>query len=167
MKFSYKVETKNFNRHIKQFIKKSDLSISIILRKFAFDLLKKIIQKSPVDTGRSRGAWLISMEKLSEKDSKMKQPFVRRNYPNYSMKEEQRGRGEGRLRDRSKMPFIKYITIINKVPYVIRLEYGHSRQAPFGMIRISMRELRKGKLPKELTVKLQKDWNSYYRFVSG
>lgn len=46
--FSMKVETKNFNRHIKQFLKKSDISVEKAIKKFAFDLLSRIIKKSPV-----------------------------------------------------------------------------------------------------------------------
>jgi hypothetical protein len=33
-------------------------------------------------------------------------------------------------------------TISNEVFYVPRLEYGYSRQAPYGMVRVSLREIR-------------------------
>ena len=33
------------------------------------------------------------------------------------------------------------IIIVNGVPYIIILEYGHSKQAPQGFVRITMRQL--------------------------
>ena len=51
--FSMEIEARNFNKHIKQFKKQVNIVDEIVLKKFAFDLIKKIIEKSPVDTGRS------------------------------------------------------------------------------------------------------------------
>lgn len=48
MKFLMKMETQEFNRRLKGFMKKSNLSADVVLRKTAFDLLAKIIRKSPV-----------------------------------------------------------------------------------------------------------------------
>ncbi len=59
--FSMEIETKNFNRHIKQFKKRVNIADEIVLKKFAFDLIKKIIEKSPVDTGRSGAGWYVAM----------------------------------------------------------------------------------------------------------
>jgi hypothetical protein len=49
--------------------------------------------------------------------------------------------GEHDRQDQHKATF----TISNNVPYIIFLEYGHSKQAPSGMVRITMQELH-GKL---------------------
>ena len=53
---------------------------------------------------------------------------------------------------------MKYVELINNVKYILFLEYGSSDQAPFGMVRISMRKLR-GRLPKDLGDEFRKDWN--------
>lgn len=148
--FTMKLETKVFNRHIKDFLKKTNISTEKVLKKFAFDLLKRIIKKNPVDTGRSRAAWYVAMEKLSGRT------FTT------SSAEESEGKGKGGFTDHTKNFLDKWIEIVNGVSYVIYLEYGHSKQAPFGMVRLSMRELRGGKLPKELSTELQKDWNTFY-----
>lgn len=34
-------------------------------------------------------------------------------------------------------------TIINQVPYIIYLEYGHSKQAPHGMVRLNVQKWNK------------------------
>jgi hypothetical protein len=46
--FTIEVETKAFNEHIKQFMAKSSVGIDMVIKKFAFDLLRRIILKSPV-----------------------------------------------------------------------------------------------------------------------
>ncbi len=51
--------------------------------------------------------------------------------------------------------------MINNVDYIIFLEYGWSAQAPFGMVRISMRKIR-GLLPKELDDSYRRDWNKIF-----
>ena len=150
-------ETKNFNRHIHKFMAKSGLSIDIVLKKFAFDLLARIIKKNPVDTGRSRAAWYISFEKLGNLSPDMlgmPKTSNERSYPEGVST----GRAEGSFVDHTTGHLIKYVDIINGVDYIIYLEYGHSDQAPIGMVRLSMRELRKGVLPKEITQKIRQDW---------
>ena len=147
--FSMKVETDLFNKHIKQFLKKSNISVEKGIKKFAFDLLNRIIKKNPVDTGRSRAAWYVAIEKLGGAIS-------------VSTKEEREGYSKGKFIDHTKNFLDKYIEIVNGVDYVIYLEYGSSKQAPYGMVRLSMRELRKGKLPQDLSKQLQKDWNEFY-----
>ena len=165
--FSISVETKEFNRHVKSFLKKGNVSTELAIKKFAFDLLKRIIRKNPVDTGRSRAAWYVSMEKLS-KEGGFIEPIT--TSPNYSEEAVSEGKSKGQFIDHTKGYLNKWIEIINGVSYIIYLEYGRSNQAPYGrsnqapygMVRISMRELRRGKLPKELSDRLKKDWNSFY-----
>ena len=43
---------------------------------------------------------------------------------------------------------------------MVFLEYGHSKQAPVGMVRISMRKMY-GKLPKEINKRFIKDWKKF------
>lgn len=163
--FTMKLETKAFNRHVRDFLKKSNISVEKGLKKFAFDLLTRIIKKNPVDTGRSRAAWYIAMEKLggsigvSMPSDTPRKSGKSRTYPAGVAE----GRSKGRFIDHTKGFLDKYIEIINGISYIIYLEYGYSGQAPFGMVRLSMRELRRGKLPQEMSEQLQKDWNSFYR----
>lgn len=70
------------------------------------------------------------------------------------------GRNKSSFTDHTgKTRVVKYVEIINGVDYIIFLEYGYSGQAPHGMVRVSMRELRKGKLPQDMSKRFQKSWN--------
>ena len=164
--FNLRVETRNFNRHIKQFKRRSDLATSVILKKFAFDLLKKIITKNPVDTGRSRAGWYVAMEQLGGKDwfvaRKTKPRRVSSGDPKgYSESEVSIGKRLGSYKEKL-TGAVKWIELVNGVDYIIYLEYGYSLQAPYGMVRLSMREIGKGKLPKDLGKEYQKEWNKFY-----
>lgn len=152
MNLNLTVETKAFNQHIADFKKKSNLSTEIILKKFAFDLIAKIIRKMPVDTGQARAGWYIAFEGLGGQGTYTGKP------------EESEGKKKGQFIDNTKGSWkqVKYIEVINRVEYMIFLEYGYSQQAPFGMVRLSMREMRKGQLPKDMIDKFKKDWNSFY-----
>lgn len=162
MGFSLSTETKNFNRFIDKFMAKSSLSTDLVLKKFAFDLIKRIVKKNPVDTGRSRAAWYVSVEKLSGAGFNVHgigmppSMGTMRTYPE--------GVPEGRRRGLFKSVLgeniiKKWIEMINAVDYIIYLEYGSSRQAAFGMVRVSMREISGGKLPKEMGKRYKQDWN--------
>jgi len=160
--FSITVETDMFNKHILDFMAKSKLSTRTIIRKFALDLLTKIIKKSPVDTGRFRGAWLYSMQELGGRDTVPFTPMQRRYDKRYSSTEENIGKSLGEFKESVTGSLDYWVEIINGVDYAIFLEYGYSKQAPYGMVRLSMREMRKGVLPGQMSKELQKDWNSFY-----
>jgi len=168
--FSMEVETKEFNKHIKDFMKKTNLSTETVLKKFAFDLLARIIRKTPVDTGRARGGWFVAMEALGAQSSRSIEFNISRKAKGGKSKAVTRdafeeGKAQGQFIDHTKGHLNKWIEIINGVEYIIFLEYGGktgSAQAPFGMVRVSMREIRKGELPKNMTKEMQKDWNKFY-----
>ena len=51
------------------------------------------------------------------------------------------GKKEGSYEE-SLIGYNKGIVMANSVPYILYLEYGHSRlQAPYGMVRVSVRKL--------------------------
>lgn len=153
MNFSISVETQLFNRHVADFKKKSRLSTGVVLRKFAFDLLAKIIRKMPVLHGRARAGWYAAFEGLGGRGTYEGTP------------EEEIGRGEGQLIDNTKPRGLvqeMWIEIVNGVSYMIFLEYGWSKQAPYGVVRLSMREMRKARLPKDMIRKYREVWNNFY-----
>jgi hypothetical protein len=83
-------------------------------RLVALDLHQRIVEKTPVDTGLARNSWDIS-------------PFT---------VEAPRGglaRSGGRL--------LTGWSIVNTLPYIENLELGSSRQAPAGMVRVSLVEV--------------------------
>lgn len=76
---------------------------------------------------------------------------------------ELKGRSEGSFTDHTTGYLKKWIEIVNGVRYIIFLEYGYSKQAPAGMVRVSMRELTGQKSPTKLLGKQwKKDWNKFH-----
>jgi len=161
--FTIAADTTVFNRHIKDFQKKSNLSVGVVIRKFAFDLLGRIIRKNPTDTGRSRGAWFPAIEALGAASGKATNISISGKSKNFSQAEFDKGKSEGKFIDNTKAygPE-KYVEIVNGVDYILFLEYGYSKAAPWGMVRLSMREMTKGRLPKDMSLSFQKEWNNFY-----
>ena len=153
-----RLETQKFNAALRKFAVKSKLSEDKVIRKVAFDLLSNILRpepygKHPVSTGRARAAWFPSVVGLGKKFD-----FESRVKENSQV---EIGKKEGRFI--SKLTGSnKYVEMVNAVDYIMYLEYGWSKTAPLGLVRISMRKMR-GKLPKELGKAYRDDWNAIGR----
>ena len=79
---------------------------------------------TPVDTGRARASWTIAVNQAN-----------RHVMP------------EGRYPAMPNPGFLDVrpgdsVVISNNLPYITALENGHSRQAPFGMVAVSIQEVR-------------------------
>ena len=90
-------------------------------------LLSKIVTRTPVDTGRARGGWIVGIGNSSIREGSLDRSGI----PTIN-------RGSAVI-DRANIN--DRIFISNKVPYIRRLERGHSRQAPRGFVALSIAEL--------------------------
>lgn len=134
------------------------MSTDIGIRKVALDLLRNILKplpygRHPVDTGRARAGWYMSVKGLGLNFNFDRGVKKKKNQVSMGMK-------EGSFIDATKNRFDKFVMLINGVNYIVFLEYGHSGQAPAGMVRISMRKMR-GALPRELSRSFIRDWNKF------
>lgn len=119
------------NRKLIAIQKRAGVAQKTFIRKISIDLLRKIIEKNPVNTGRSRAAWAPLFTMLGEAIPEAAPP---------TLLPENQGEPEGSVEE-SGSDDNYYLLIANNVPYVVYLEYGTSDQAPEGMVRISMMEL--------------------------
>ena len=148
------METQKFNSWLNKTIKSHNVSTGVAIKKIGFDLLENILRpepygRHPIDTGRSQAGWYASVKGLGKDYNFGSGPGV------------EQGKREGSFVDKTGALFSnKYIEFINGVRYIVYLEYGHSEQAPAGMVRISMRKMT-GKLPKEINDRFKKDWNKF------
>ena len=96
-----------------------------LIKKSVFDLTSAIISNTPVDTGRARANWQVSFNKPIEDklDTLDKSGNVTISKANDKILN-------------NKVPTTYYIT--NNLPYIMRLEYGWSKQSPAGMVRINL-----------------------------
>tara|TARA_R110002012_G_scaffold77165_1_gene195041 strand:+ start:640 stop:1011 length:372 start_codon:yes stop_codon:yes gene_type:complete len=112
----------SFNADLEKFAKTTDLELETVVRKVAFDVYKGITQKTPVDTGRAKANWNIGLGAI---DSSITEntTFTALPLP----------KGSGK----------RPIYITNNLPYIGKLENGSSKQAPTGMVRLTMSSIQR------------------------
>lgn len=106
-------------------------------RKLALEALRRLVYKTPVKTGRARGGWqvvtlgkgtilrgLAAMAGRMEKADPDGAETIRRG-----------------MAEIEQVPGFSIIDVENHVEYIIRLEEGHSKQAPQGMLALTFDEL--------------------------
>lgn len=97
-----------------------------VVRKSTFDLFRSVTLKSPVDTGRFRANWNVSQ-----------------GSPDYTITASTNaGRVNAEVGKAARLPAGGVVFLSNGLPYARRLEYGYSKQAPQGMVRVSVVEYR-------------------------
>lgn len=99
----------------------------VFQRKVTLAVLRGVIFKTPVDTGRARGGWIVGVNKV----------------PNGMGRPDRNGGSafaEGASKIGSLRPF-SVVYVANNVVYVKYLEDGSSAQAPRGMLRLTLAEL--------------------------
>lgn len=149
--FSLEFETRKFQRWTQELIDGVEDDVAEdALRKIAFDFTRKVIMRTPVDTGRARAGWTAWIDKQPEFQVRIggtDPAAVREGKARSDYEEDLQGPR-------------KSITIVNAVEYIMALEFGHSAQAPAGFMRITMRELQYG---PEMTLELQRQLNKTIR----
>lgn len=117
----------SFKLQLEQFAEKAGAKAELAVRKVALEVYSSVVLKSPVDTGRFRGNWNISMggfDRTVNPDSIDKTGTKGINAAAVTISRYLGGK----------------IFISNNLPYARRLEDGYSKQAPVGMVRITVVE---------------------------
>jgi hypothetical protein len=129
-----------FSRDLALFVQRAKANQDLVLRKVCLDLYRSLVMKSPVGNpdlwkhprkgyvgGRFRANWQVGVGVINSDMS---------NPPDADV-ESAVSRAEGALQD-VKVGGVIYIT--SSLPYAQELEYGHSTQAPAGMLRLTVQE---------------------------
>ena len=119
-----------------KYAKRKGIEFKEVRKHYAFALYSSIVRKTPVDTGRARGNWQVTVGEPAQGEV----PDTRRS----PMSESQMPNPEG---DES-------IFITNNLDYITKLEYGgypknpkggsgktvngYSKQAPNGMVGVTL-----------------------------
>ena len=106
-------------------IKAAQDKLDALPGKIALELLASVVRKSPVDTGLFRSSWRVSMNSVDATVSAIATLDAL-------------AAGREMLRTFRTADTI-YIT--NSLEYARKLEYGWSKQAPQGMVRLTVAEL--------------------------
>jgi hypothetical protein len=132
---------KQFNSEIDKFVKTIPDMVTTLQKKIVLEALKRLVEKTPVDTGRARGNWQVAIDAAAEG-----QLIV--------TDKEGIATVEKGLSVLTNLPPYSVVWISNNVDYIEFLEYGTSRgptakltsegrstQAPEGMLAITVEEL--------------------------
>lgn len=117
----------NFQLDIQRFVDKANGNVDLVVRKVSLDLFRRVIMKSPVDTGRFKGNWQVAIGSIPSGtlvvDDKSGNATISR------VTAATLGLHAGQV-----------IYLVNNLAYARALEYGWSKQAPAGMVRLSVSE---------------------------
>lgn len=99
------------------------------LRALATEAHARVILRTPVDTGRARANWQLRIGPPASGVVEGTDPGGAATI------------AEGRAVLRA-LRYGESVSIVNNLPYIHALEHGHSRQAPSGMVAVTVAELR-------------------------
>lgn len=116
----------DFRRKFNAFVERAKGNQDLVVRKVALDLMTSLVMKSPVDTGRFRGNWQVQYS-LTPRTLELVDRTGAATLASAQM-------------DLSAFSIGRMLYLVNHLPYAVPLEYGHSKQAPAGMVRITVTE---------------------------
>lgn len=115
----------SFSAQINSFVEQTKDEMTELFQNVVIAIGTSVIKMSPVDTGRFRGEWQFTIDTPAVAQNGRIDPSG-----NESIAE---------VVDGALMLQIGQTAwLVNLLPYAIPLEYGHSDQAPNGMVRITI-----------------------------
>ena len=121
-----------FNAELDRASKKIQGDFQKFYRQVCFEVLKRIVLRTPVDTGRARGNWQVEINKPAS-------GVLDVEGTEGLMADLAMGSGDSKL---ALIPAFSIVHITNNVEYLYYLEYDkRSEQAPEGMVEITLSEM--------------------------
>lgn len=119
----------SFSDDVRMFSAKARESTDKTVRAVTLSLFNSVIRDTPVDTGRARGAWETTVDQPST------------TVPDRLDKSGGQAMAEVAAKTPEGAGQETYIA--NNLPYIEELEYGSSKQAPAGMVRVNFTRVQK------------------------
>lgn len=116
-----------FGDQVADWEKKANALVRLAHQKIATEAFSRVIMMSPVDTGRFRGNWQVAIGNIPNGTLDLNDPTGTAALGSVSSEVEKLQAGET-------------IYLVNNMPYARRLEYGWSKQAPGGMVRLTVQQ---------------------------
>lgn len=118
-----------FNAKLGEYAETISPSLLVKLhRKIVIEALRRVVLKTPVDTGRARGNWIVSVGSIDTSTRDVADPSGDKVI------------SEGR-KVLASIGFAQVVWISNSLDYIVFLEDGSSKQAPNGMVKVTLAEL--------------------------
>lgn len=116
----------SFSSDVNKWTEKAQARMKLAIRKIALEVFREVIMMSPVDTGRFKGNWQVAINEIPQGTLEIDDKTGTVAMSKADAAALQLEVGEA-------------IYLVNNLPYARPLEYGSSKQAPQGMIRITVR----------------------------
>ena len=113
-------------------------SVKDAVVQLAAEALAGVTNKSPVDTGQFRANWIVSIGSQVETKAEWTKEEKEAKSGPIAGKNNIKTISEYSSGDDLTFP---ELILQNNLPYALRLEYGHSNQAPLGMVELTLLEL--------------------------
>ncbi len=111
-----------------EFKREVEQKVLQVVQKISMEALSRVVLKTPVDTGRARGSWTVSVGTPDSSDPERVDPGGQQSI----------SEGSGRIGG-VREPDVIYVQ--SNLPYIEVLEGGHSQQAPNGMVALTVAEI--------------------------
>lgn len=115
----------SFAESLAQFAEQAKDAIDDVFREVVIELGTSVIRLSPVDTGRFKGNWHLSIDNIESVTFDEVDPTGQDAIASL-------------IASASDLTAGQAAYILNNLPYAIPLEYGHSAKAPAGMVQITL-----------------------------
>lgn len=142
---------KAFDVDLKKFADKLGIAIQIVMIRITLDLFRRITKRTPVDTGRARASWDVKQGTPSSfvpPERKKSVAGKGKTRLGTGLGGEKLGTGAlsgGKAKDVSSeiadIDGTKVVFITTNLDYMVYLEQGSSKQAPAGMVLLSIAEI--------------------------
>lgn len=124
-----------FNLALDDFIGQQVPKLAVLAhKKVTLDALRGVVKKSPVDTGRFRGNWQVSAGTENPSTTARLDKSAYGSEPGGDVL-------NGGLQILATLEPYSVTFIQNNLPYAQKLESGSSKQAPQGMVALTLAEL--------------------------
>ncbi len=121
---------RTFEKQLDRFLVKANMELITFQKKVSFEILRRVVQKTPVDTGWAQNSWQISIGDPDLRVPQKPTEGVRTGVDILSKL------GSVSFND----PFTT-VYITNNLHYIRYLEEGWSRRAPNGMVAVTIKEV--------------------------
>jgi hypothetical protein len=117
----------DFALDISKWVEKAQGRIDLVVRKISLDVFRRVIMKSPVLSGRFKGNWQVAIGNIPAGTLAIDDKSGTATMAKVTAATMRLNAGE-------------VIYLVNNLSYSRVLEYGHSKQAPNGMVRLTLAE---------------------------
>ena len=117
----------SFEDQLRAFQVKTERNLTQVGRKVALEMFKRVIYKTPVDTGRARANWQVTIGSQASGTVEI----------------DDKSGGATMSKATAASAGFKAgdtIYLTNNLPYIRKLEEGSSQQAPAGMVALTVQE---------------------------